>query len=98
MAWAFQRDSELLQIFNYYLDKMQQTGVIDRLRQEFIGGHNRDTDVSVIQMQNINSLGYENVVVLFLALLTGLCVALFQLGIETATFCKKTDNEEQSIK
>ena len=87
MAWAFQKESELLPIFNNYLDKMQQTGVIDRLRQHFIGDRNGDTGASKIQ--NLQGLGYDSVVLPFLALLTGLCVAFMQLGIETVIICKK---------
>ena len=98
MAWAFQRESELLPIFNYYLGKFQRAGIIDRLQQTFMGGSNRDTDASKKQVQDINGLGYENVAFPFLALLSGICVALFQLGIETAIICKKkcSDDEEQS--
>ena len=87
MAWAFQKESELLNIFNYYLEKMQQSGVIDRLRQKFIGDHNRDT--GALNIQALQGLGYANVVFPFLALLTGLCAAFMQLGIETVTICKK---------
>ena len=77
---------------------MKQTGVIDRLRQKFLGVRDIDTDTSRRHVQDINGLGYENVVFPFLALLTGLCVALLQLGIETMIICKKncSDDEEQS--
>ena len=87
MAWAFQRESELVPIFKYYLAKMQQTGVIDRLRQKCMHNHNGDTGASKIQ--DLEGLGYESVVLPFLALLTGLCVAFMQLGIETVLICKK---------
>ena len=94
MAWAFQKESELLPIFNNYLDKMQQTGVIDRLRQHFIGDRNGDTGASKIQ--NLQGLGYDSVVLPFLTLLIGLCVAFMQLGTETAITRKKgrSGNEE----
>ena len=63
-----------------------------------MGERSRDTDASKIQVQEINGLGYENVTFPFLALLSGLCVALLTLGIETAIICKKrcSDTEEQS--
>ena len=98
MAWAFQRESELLPIFNYYLGHFQGAGVIDRLQKKFIRDSNRDTDASKKQVQDINGLCYENVAFPFLALLSGICVALFQLGIETAIICKKkcSDDEEKS--
>ena len=97
LAWAFQRDSELLPIFNHYLEKMQQTGVIDRLKQTFLGNHNGITGSSKIQ--ELQGLGYDTVVLPFLALLIGLCAALLQLGIEAmSTICKKkcSKDEEQS--
>ena len=86
MAWAFQRESELLPIFKYYHDKMKQTGVIDRLRQKLKGNHIGDTGASNIQ--DLQGLGYDSVVLPFLVLLTGLCVAFMQLGIETVIICK----------
>ena len=63
-----------------------------------MGDRSRDTDASKIQVQEINGLGYENVTFPFLALVSGLCVALLTLGIETAIICKKrcSDTEEQS--
>ena len=63
---------------------MQQTGVIDRLQQKFVGDSNREADALEIQVQDINGLGYEKVAFPFLALLTGLCVAFIQFGFETA--------------
>ena len=86
MAWAFQRESELVPIFKYYLAKMQQSGVIDRLRQKYI---DRNGDTGASKIQDLQGLGYESVVLPFLALLTGLCVAFMQLGIETVIICKK---------
>ena len=96
MAWAFQKDSQLLPIFNYHIQKMHQNGLVDRMKHKFIGDHNRDTDVSKIH--NIDGLGYDNVAIPFLALLTGLCAAFMQLVIEAAILCKKKcyDNELES--
>ena len=71
-------------MFNYYLDEMKQTGVIDRLGQTFMGDASKP-----LQVQDINGLGYEHLVFPFIALLTGLCVAFMQLGIETVISCKK---------
>ena len=84
MAWAFQKESEILSMFNYHLDEMKQTGVIDRLGQTFMGDASKP-----LQVQDINGLGYEHLAFPFIALLSGLCVALLQLGIETVISCKK---------
>ena len=76
---------------------MQQTGVIDRLKQTFLGNHNGITGSSKIQ--ELQGLGYDTVIFPFLALLIGLCAALFQLGIEAMTsICKEKGSkyEEQS--
>ena len=68
LAWAFQKESDILQIFNYYLDKLQRTGIINRLRQ-------------------------KDLTLPFLALITGICVALAQLVVETAIICKKKPSD-----
>ena len=94
MAWAFQRESELLPIFKYYLDKMKQTGVIIRLRQKFIGNIG---DTGTSKIQDLQGLGYDSVVLPFLTLLIGLCVAFIQLGIETAIICKKKCSEDVEL-
>ena len=64
---------------------MQRTGIIDRPLKKIF----RDTDTSKTKLLDLHGLGYEDVAFPFLALLTGLSVALMQLGIETAMFCKK---------
>ena len=85
LAWAFQRDSELAPLFNYHLDKMQQTGVIDRLHHKFVGdSNNGETEAEDIEVQDFDGLGYEKVTFPFLALLSGLIVACLLLGLETA--------------
>ena len=86
LAWAFQKESELAPLFNYYLDMMQQTGVIDRLEKKFVGKSDKSNIET--QVQDINSLGFEKVVFPFLALVTGLSVAFMQLGFETVIMCK----------
>ena len=97
MAWAFEKESELLPLFNYYLEKLQQTGVMDRLRQKMMHFPRGNTDSLKLQVQGINGLGYEHVVLPFLALMIGLCLAFVQLGAETAITRKCSDNKEQSI-
>ena len=50
--------------------------------------HNHNGDTGASKIQDLEGLGYESVVLPFLALLTGLCVAFMQLGIETVIICK----------
>ena len=80
---AFQKESELRSMLNYHLEKMEQSGVIDRLHKKFLESQNIHPDTgSIITKVYDEGIGYDNVVVPFLVLLTGLCVALLQLGIE----------------
>ena len=76
---------------------MQQNGVINILRQRFIGDLNRDASASKIE--DLQGLGYDRVVLPFLALLIGVCAALLQLVIEILTICKmKCSNDEEQSK
>ena len=70
-------------MLNYHLEKMEQSGVIDRLHKKFLESQNiyPDTDAIMTKVYD-EGIGYDNVVVPFLVLLTGLCVALLQLKIE----------------
>ena len=68
---------------NYHLDKMEQSGIIDRLHKTFLKSQNINSDTDAIMTKVYEEgIGYNNVVVPFLVLLTGLCLALLQLGIE----------------
>ena len=68
---------------NYHLDKMEQSGIIDRLHKKFLKSQNIHSDTDAIMTKVYEEgIGYDNVVVPFLVLLTGLCLALLQLGIE----------------
>ena len=89
MAWGFQRNSELLPIVNHYLGKMEQAGVIDRLRHKYSGYRHMDTANSKNHLHYNNGLGFENVVLPFSILLAGICWVLLQLGIEFLHICKK---------
>ena len=98
LAWAFEKDSEFVSIFNYHIQKMQLSGIMARYWQEVERKLNINIDDTKIQ--NVIVLGYENVAFPFLALLTGLFAALLQFGIEVAVFCKRKygDNVNQSTR
>ena len=101
-AWAFQKDSELLSIMNYHLVKLRQTGILDELQRRFIRNCNSSRnvlDVSDKYEDEDVGLGYENVKFPFLALLTGLCLALLQAGFESMVLIKrKCMQEEEKLK
>ena len=88
LAWAFPRESELIQMINHYLVKMQETGVIERQLQKIAPTINRDS-YNTLVTQEPSGLGYDRVIFPFLALLVGFCIAFVQLGLEAATNCKK---------
>ena len=70
-------------MLNYHLEKMEQSGVIDRLHKKFLESQNIHPDTDAIMTKVYDEgIGYDNVAIPFLVLLTGLCVALLQLGIE----------------
>ena len=77
----------LADVFNYHIHKMQATGNMDRIWQDLARKQNLNKDDTKIQ--NVNDLGYENVAIPFVALLTGLLAAILHLGIESAVFCKR---------
>ena len=75
---------------------MKQSGIIERLRQKYLDDKNFVTSETIV---DTNVLGYENVMFPFLALLTGVCVALLQLGIEVlAIFKKEPSNDGEQSK
>ena len=52
LAWGFQKDSELIGIFNYHLHKMHEAGMVDRLRQDI----ERQHEMNVASTQGGNSI------------------------------------------
>ena len=85
LCWAFQKDSELAEVFNYHLQKMRETGTMSYMRQQF--NFNKKKDAGKVQDAHV--LGFENVAFPFLALLTGVFLAFIQVGIEFVMCCKK---------
>ena len=69
--------------------------MIDRSRKQILGYHSGDT--GAMEIRELQGLGYDSVILPFLALLIGFCAALFQLGIEAVTICKKKcSNDEEA--
>ena len=86
MGWAFQKDSDLADMFNYHLLKMQEVATLDRLRQEIEHKHKSNSDAS--QIHSAAGLGFENVAFPFMALMMGFLMASVQFGIELVLFYK----------
>ena len=75
---------------------MKQTGITDRLQQKLLGESNIHWSTSKTRVQDITQTGlrYEDVMFPFLALLTGIFMALLLLGLETAVKCKKKYSDD----
>ena len=84
LAWAFQKDSELVGVFNYHIHRMMVTGNIDRFWQ-VIDRQRKENKDAAKMLTEIRALGYEDVSLPFLALLTGLFAAFLLLLIEILT-------------
>ena len=101
-AWAFQKDSELLSIMNYHLVKLRETGILEELARRFI--HNCNSTKNILDASDQYKdedvgLGYEHFKFPFLALLTGLCIAILQAGFESMVLCKrKCMQDEEKLK
>lgn len=80
MSWAFQKDSEVADLFSHHINKMKETGTMDKLWQKIESKMKWGNDATNIQ--EINELGYDNVVLPFWALMTGVCSAILLLVIE----------------
>ena len=72
LAWAFQRDSEFVELFNYHFQKMDEGGLLNQLQKTI---YNKETHEDKCNVQMI-TIGYENVAFPCLVLITGLIVAL----------------------
>ena len=72
LAWAFQRDSEFVELFNYHFQKMDEGGLLNQLQKTI---YNKETYEDKCNVQMI-TIGYENVAFPCLVLITGLIVAL----------------------
>ena len=89
LAWAFQKDSEFIDLFDYHLQKMKEIGTIDKYQCIIDDKVRRNKDASNMKEEHL-ALGYGNVAFPFLALATGLIMAMLQLGIEVVVrFCQE---------
>ena len=88
LRWGFQKDSEVLELFNYHLQKIQESGVYRRLEQKMYYDLNEDdTEKEDYILEDAAEfedyvLSYKNVAIPFSVLQIGLLVSLLQLGLE----------------
>ena len=67
---------------------------MDKLRREIVRKHKNAGET---QVPDVIVLGYDDLAFPFLALLTGICVAFIQLGIETVKKCIGTIQNDDKI-
>ena len=89
---SFQKDSEMVGIFNYYLRKTQENGIMRILEQKM--GIIPQTDKLSHDIKE-NGLGYENVAFPFSILLIGILASILLIVIEALRFWKKNKNEHE---
>ena len=69
-AFAFQKESEFLHLFNHFLKKMLEAGIIFKMNKDF-----SKRKIINYEVEPAVTLGYENLAFPFLVLLGGLTVA-----------------------
>jgi ABC-type amino acid transport substrate-binding protein len=77
IAWAFQKDSEFVDIFNHYLHKMQEYGIMDKMSKDW-----NDKATTYVGTADSVSLGFENTLFPFLLLFGGMLSAMGLVLIE----------------
>ena len=76
VAFGFQKDSEFRQLFDHHLFKMEQSGLLDKIKTKPKPHESKITSAL--------SLGYNNVMFPFVILLSGFGLALACILIEKA--------------
>ena len=89
---SFQKNSEMVGIFNYYLRKTQENGIMSILEHKM--GIIPQTDQFAHNIKE-NGLGYENVAFPFSILVIGILASILQIVIEALIFWKKNKNEHE---
>jgi hypothetical protein len=77
LGWAFQKNSEFTEFFNYHLFKLIEGGLMYHVRKSTL-----EKEVIEIGLSDTITLGYENVMFPFLLLVGGTVFALLQLSLE----------------
>ena len=73
LAFGFQKDSELLGIFNYYLARMIENGLVSKTRKKWLNDPRKEEELNKPNSQ-ANVLSYFEVASLFIMLLGGILI------------------------
>ena len=84
---AFKKDSEFVDLFNYHIKKLEETGILSTLKDNWIP---KGQGASLQDRQSIQAitLGFENLFFPFMILLFGLATGMF-LSITEKLFAVK---------
>lgn len=80
MAWAYQKDSEFVECFNYHMHKVDEGGLLHHLQKELLKNRNHDTDDNGGGAFHV--LGYENLSFPCLMLVAGMILAMLNVLAE----------------
>ena len=72
LAWAFQKDSEFVELFNYHIQKMDEGGLLNQLQKTI---YKKETGEDKCNVEMI-MIGYENVAFPCLVLVSGFVLAM----------------------
>ena len=82
LAFGLRKDSELRDIFNYYLLKMEQSGFMDALHQKWLENPYTSNARISSGSEDAFALGYDNVMFPFLGLSFGLVASVVMSLLE----------------
>lgn len=82
-TFAFKRESEFVDIFNFEIKKMEESGVLQRIRNKWT----KPFDVTTAETSENGKiqaiqLGFENVIFPFIIITTGICTGVLLLCSE----------------
>ena len=92
-AFAFQKDSEFLHLFNHFLKKMLEAGIIFKINKDISKRKIIDYEV-----EPAVTLGFENVSFPFMVLLGGLTLAVIMTCFEKLRVCCSAINAKESFR
>ena len=86
VAFALQKDSEFLRLFNYYLIQLKSVGVLDNIYKKWVDMDQPNNVCGEKNAEKALPLGYENLFMPSLLLMGGMSVALFLMALEYITW------------
>ena len=93
MGFAFQKNSEFTGLFNHYISRVEESGVLPSLKEKYLDPEpDPITSYETLTGQEAFVLGYDTLLFPFMALAVGLAMAVAMLLWENKGFMKKKGN------